>query len=39
MGSIERRYVLQAGAHQFFIIEDLQATNCLPVTIITGRGM
>ena len=37
MGSIERRYYLQAGSYQFLVIEDLQATNCLPVTLIAGR--
>jgi hypothetical protein len=37
MGSIERRYDLQAASQHFLIIEDLQATNCLPVRIITGR--
>ena len=37
MGSMERRYELQADSHRFLIIEDLQATNCLPVTIITVK--
>jgi len=37
LGSIERRYELQAAGQHFLIIEDLQATNCLPVRIITGR--
>ena len=37
MGSIERRYELQAASQHFLIMEDLQATNCLPVRIITGR--
>jgi hypothetical protein len=37
MGSIERRYELQAGSYRFLIIEDLQTTNCLPVKIIAGR--
>jgi hypothetical protein len=37
MGSVERCYELQAASQHFLIIEDLQATNCLPVRIITGR--
>jgi hypothetical protein len=37
IGSIERRYELQAASQHFLISEDLQATNCLPVKIITGR--
>jgi hypothetical protein len=37
MGYTQRRYELLAGNQRFLIIEDLQATNCLPVTIITGR--
>jgi hypothetical protein len=37
MGSIERRYELLADGRRLLILEDLKATNCLPVTIVTGR--